>query len=295
MRVLIIGATGLLGKALLEEWHFDPIIGVGSRDADIRDPQQLRQLFTRCQPDWTVLAAAYTDVDGCEKNPDRAHQVNCVGAIHVARAAREARSRLLFLSTDYVFDGSKRTPYEAHDPVRPINAYGRSKAEVEKELAEIFPDCCIVRTSWLFGAHGKCFPNTILEMAQSQKELFVVADQTGSPTFNRDLARTIVQLVRANAQGTIHATNAGECTWYEFASGVLRTAGRADVRIEPIRSEDLARPAARPKYSVLSNTSLEGYGVRMRPWRETISEYLADRRRTSCGMSHSFRTRTTTT
>ncbi len=293
MRVLIIGATGLLGKALLEEWHFDHIVGVGSRDTDIRDPRQVRELFTRCQPDWTVLAAAYTDVDGCEKDPDRAYQVNCVGTINVARAAREAGSRLLFLSTDYVFDGRKGTPYETDDPVGPINVYGRSKAEAEKGLAEIFPDCCIVRTSWLFGAHGKCFPNTILEMAQSQKRLFVVADQTGSPTFNRDLARTIIQLVRANAQGTIHATNAGECTWYEFASEVVRT-GRTDVVIEPIRSEDLARPAARPKYSVLSSGGLESYGVRMRPWRETISEYLADRRRTFCDISHSARTTTIT-
>jgi len=294
VRVLIIGAGGLLGKALLEEWHFDHIVGVGSRDADIRDPRQLRKLFARCQPDWTVLAAAYTDVDGCEKDPDRAYQVNCVGAIHVARAAREAGSRLLFLSTDYVFDGSKCTPYETDDPVEPINAYGRSKAEAEKELAEIFPDCCLVRTSWLFGAHSKCFPNTILEMAQSQKKLSVVTDQKGSPTFNRDLARTIVQLVRANARGTIHATNAGECTWYEFASEVLRTVGLVDVRIEAIRSEDLARPAARPKYSVLSGTSLERYGVRMRPWRETIREYLADRQRASCGTSDSLRTTTIT-
>jgi len=280
MRVLILGATGLLGRALLEEWNGDLVTGVGSRDVDVRDEAKLCELFARCQPECTVLAAAYTDVDGCEKNPELAYQVNCLGAINVARAAREAGSRLLFLSTDYVFDGSKCSPYETHDPVGPINVYGRSKAEAEKGLAEIFPDCCIVRTAWLFGAHGKCFPNTILEMAQSQKKLSVVADQTGSPTFNRDLARAIVQLVRANARGTIHATNAGECTWYEFASEVLRAVGLVDVRIEAIRSEALARPAARPKYSVLSSTSPERYAVRMRPWRQTIHDYLTERQAT---------------
>jgi dTDP-4-dehydrorhamnose reductase len=279
VRILIIGGTGLLGKALLEEWNLDQALGVGSRDADIRNSTQLRALFAWCQPEWTVLAAAYTDVDGCEKNSELAHQVNCVGAINVARAAREAGSRLLFLSTDYVFDGSKRAPYDIDDPVRPINAYGRSKAEAEKGVREILPDCCILRTSWLFGASGRCFPNTILELAQSQKTLSVVADQTGSPTFNRDLARTIVKLVRANARGTIHATNAGECTWHEFACEVVRSAGLVGLSIEAIRSRDLLRPASRPKYSVLSGASLEQYGLRMRPWRETLGGYLSERLR----------------
>ena len=211
MRVLVIGATGLLGKVLLEEWTVGDVLrGVGSRDVDIRDQSQLSPLFEQCRPEWTVLAAAYTDVDGCEKDQERAHQVNCAGALNVARAARDARSKLLFVSTDYVFDGSKHIPYETEDAVCPINVYGRSKTEAEKSIREILPSCCILRTSWLFGALGRCFPNTILELARSRKKLRVVADQIGSPTFNRDLARAIVKLVRADAKGIIHASNAGE-------------------------------------------------------------------------------------
>ena len=283
MRVLLIGATGLLGRVLLQEWEEDNLTGVGSRDVDIEDESQLRPLFGQCQPEWTILAAAYTDVDGCEKDPERAHQVNCAGAVNVARVARDARSKLLFVSTDYVFDGAKSTPYEPEDAVCPINVYGRSKAEAEKGIREILPSCCILRASWLFGAVGRCFPNTILELARSQKKLRVVADQIGCPTFNRDLARVIIQLVRANARGTIHASNAGECTWCDLARELLRAGGFTEVAIEAVRTEDVLRPARRPRYSVLSTARLEHYGIRMRPWRETLGDYFADCLRTSGG------------
>jgi dTDP-4-dehydrorhamnose reductase len=283
MRVLVIGATGLLGKVLLEQWGSDEVTGAGSHDADVRDPEQLRRLFARSRPEWTVLAAAFADVDGCEKDPERAHEVNCVGAANVARAAREATSKLLFLSTDYVFDGKKNAPYEPEDAMNPLNTYGRSKAEAEKEIREILPECCIVRTSWLFGANGKCFPNTILELAESRNKLSVVADQTGCPTFNRDLASGIVKLVRANAQGPIHATNQGACSWFEFACEILRVAGRNSVVVSPARSEDVPRPARRPEYSVLSGTSLEKLGMHMRPWKEALSDYLAEREKARTG------------
>src|SRR5712692_5754150 len=246
MRILIIGATGLLGRVLLEQWDSDQVIGTGSREVDIRDPEQLQRLFERTLPECTVLVAAYTDVDGCEKDPLRAHDVNCRGAVNVARAARNTGSRLLFLSTDYVFDGSKTAPYEPGDPVCPINVYGCSKAEAERGVGEVLPDCCIARTSWLFGATGKCFPNTILELAQSRKTLTVVDDQKGSPTFNRDLARAIVRLVRAGAQGTFHVTNSGACTWYDFARELVRAAGLSDVRVDPVSTNQFPRPARRP-------------------------------------------------
>jgi len=286
MRVLIIGATGLLGNALSEEWNGEQITGVGSRDVDIRDEAKLRELYARCRPEWTVLAAAYTDVDGCEKDPARAREVNCTGAVNVARAAREAGSRLLFVSTDYVFDGCKRTPYETGDPVNPINVYGQSKADAERGIREILPDCCILRTSWLFGAVGRCFPNTILEAAQGRRKLSVVADQIGSPTFNRDLAHPIINLVRTDAQGIIHASNAGECSWYEFAREVVRAAGLVDVTIEAIRTEDLVRPARRPPYSVLSSVSLGHCGYPMRSWKEALDDYIAERLGTPRARQH---------
>src|SRR5437773_2795412 len=156
MKVTIFGASGLLGKALMREWKEDQVTGLGSKDADIRDPRQVENAVEETHPDWIVLAAAYTDVDGCETNRDLALDVNCRGAAHVARAAKQHGSRLLFLSTDYVFDGTKSTPYVTGDPRAARSVYGQSKADAEVQLVQILPECCIVRTSWLFGIGGKC-------------------------------------------------------------------------------------------------------------------------------------------
>lgn len=277
MRVLIVGATGLLGSALLEEWSTDEVVGIDSRDADIRDRSQLHDHFARLRPDCTVLAAAYTDVDGCERDTHRAHDVNCTGAANVASACREAGSRLLFLSTDYVFDGSASVPYETNDEMNPLNVYGRSKAEAEKLVQEVLPQACILRTSWLFGVNGRCFPNTILDAAKTRKELSVVDDQIGRPTYNRDLARAIIKVCRTGARGIVHAANFGSCSWHEFARHLLRVAGFADASVVPIRTEELARPARRPAYSVLSLTSLEAYGIQMQPWQDAVAHYVRER------------------
>src|SRR5271167_4064049 len=177
MRITIFGATGLLGKALTREWKEDEVTGLGSADGDIRNPEQVLHLVQRSRPDCIVLAAAYTDVDGCETNRDLAFEVNCRGAVNVARAAKQQSARLLFVSTDYVFDGTKTTPYETDDPRSPRSVYGQSKAEAEVQLGQILPQCCIARTSWLFGMGGKCFPDTILKLAKSRPELEVVGDQ----------------------------------------------------------------------------------------------------------------------
>lgn len=277
MRVLVIGATGLLGRVLLEAGNGLQVTGAGSQDADIRDQEQVNQLLARRQPDWTVLAAAYTNVDGCEKNPEHCHEVNHRGALNVARSAAAAGSKLLFLSTDYVFDGTSNRPYEPGDPVCPINEYGHSKAQAEEGVRQILPDACILRTSWLFGAAGNCFPNKILEMAQSRSNIPVVADQFGSPTYNRDLARIVVGLVSAGARGTIHATNSNSCSWYEFAQAILSAAGKTDVAVTPVSTEEFPRPARRPKYSVLSTASVEALGIHPRPWQEALKDYFLDR------------------
>ena len=224
MRITIFGVTGLLGKALVREWKDDEVTGLSSADGDIRDENQVLTLVQRARPAWIVLAAAYTDVDGCESNRDLAFDVNCGGAVNVARAAKQHGSRLLFLSTDYVFDGTKTTPYETNDPRSPGSVYGESKAEAEAQLAEILPDSCIVRTSWLFGPGGKCFPDTILKLAETRPELAVVGDQRGSPTYSIDLARAIMQLCRQGASGIVHAANRGDCSWYEFAREIITRA-----------------------------------------------------------------------
>jgi dTDP-4-dehydrorhamnose reductase len=273
---MIFGATGMLGKALLRQWKDDEIITLGSNDADIRNPQQVQKKIDQARPDWILLAAAYTDVDGCEINPQLAFTVNTHGAVNVAKAAARAGSKLLFVSTDYVFDGKNTSPYETNHARSPINAYGRSKAEAEVKLAEILPDCCIVRTSWLFGPGGKCFPDTILKIAATRPQIEVVNDQRGCPTYTLDLAEAIVQLCRSNAQGIVHCTNSGDCTWFEFAQEIIHQAGLTTT-VKPTSSDKYVRPAERPRYSVLSPESLYRCGLRMRPWQQTFPDYFAGR------------------
>jgi dTDP-4-dehydrorhamnose reductase len=276
MRVMIVGATGLLGKALMREWKGDELQGLSSSDVDIRNADQLSAAVKKNRPDWIVLAAAYTDVDGCEGNADLAFAVNRDGAANVAEAAKESGARLLFLSSDYVFDGKKTSPYETSDPRNPQSVYGRSKAEAEVRLQGILPECCIVRTSWLFGAGGKCFPDTILKLAATRPSLDVVDDQRGCPTYTVDLARAIIQLCRAGATGIVHATNAGDCSWFEFAREIVQRAG-LPAEVKPVSSRQMARPAPRPAYSVLSAASLQRYGIEMPDWKNALQRYLEER------------------
>jgi dTDP-4-dehydrorhamnose reductase len=280
MRVTIFGATGLLGNALMREWRGDELSGLSSREADVRSQKQVEQAIRQHRPDWIVLAAAYTDVDGCETNRDLAFDVNCQGAVHVAQAAAEHGSKLLFLSTDYVFDGAKTSPYEVDDPIAPQGVYGRSKAEAEAKIRQVLPTCCILRTSWVFGVGGKCFPDTILKLAATRKELDVVNDQRGCPTYTIDLARVIMQLCQKGATGTVHATNSGECTWFDFASEIVREAG-LETLIRPTSSDKFVRPAKRPSYSVLSSASLQQYGIVVPPWQDASERYLKERQLSS--------------
>ena len=277
MKIAIFGATGLLGKALMRGWKEDDVTGYGSSDGDIRDEKRVLELVESSRPDWIILAAAYTDVDGCETRRDLAFDVNCRGAANVARAAKQRGSRLLFLSTDYVFDGTKTTPYGIDDPRAPRSIYGQSKADAEVQLGRILSECCIVRTSWLFGTGGKCFPDTILKLAETRPQLEVVGDQRGSPTYVVDLARAIVQLCHKDARGIVHVTNRGECSWYEFARQIIANSGSQTI-VRETSSDKFVRPAQRPKYSVLSPASSQKYSVAMPEWRDALQRYLAERK-----------------
>ena len=276
MRVTIIGASGLLGKALMREWRGDAVTGLASSDADIRDAERVQEVVRETNPQWIVLAAAYTDVDGCESNRDLAFAVNRDGAVNVAMAAKEVGARLMFLSSDYVFDGTNTTPYDTHDARNPQGVYGRTKAEAEIRLLELMPDCCLARTSWLFGMGGKCFPDTILKLAGSRPALDVVDDQRGSPTYTVDLARAIIPLCRKNATGVVHVTNTGDCTWFDFAKEIVESA-RLSTIVRPVSSARMARPAPRPAYSVLSADRLRALGVDMPSWRDALRRYLEER------------------
>jgi dTDP-4-dehydrorhamnose reductase len=273
MRVTLFGASGLLGQELVKELSGEQLTALSSKDADLRDQSRIREVIRDSRPDWILLSAAYTDVDGCESDRDRAFGVNCEGAVHVAQAAGEAGSRLMFLSTDYVFDGTKQSPYEISDARNPASVYGESKARAEERLLKILPEVCIVRTSWLFGHGGKCFPATILKLASSRPDVSVVNDQRGSPTFTRDLASALVQLCRASARGIVHVTNSGNCTWYDFALEIVRMSGMRTL-VKPVTTDEFPRPARRPAYSVLSPDSLHAYNVHMPEWQDSLQRYL---------------------
>ena len=277
MRILIIGSNGLLGSNLVEDWTGDHIIPATSRDADIREPEQVRRLVARERPDWIILTAAHTDVDGSERNPDLAFAVNRDGTKNVSLVARELGVKLCYLSTDYVFDGTSDRPYEPDDPIHPLNVYGASKAGGEQAVREQAGRWLIIRTSWLFGSSGVSFPEKILQAANSQPELNVVADQIGSPTYTKDLANAIRELVRSDAHGILNITNSGICSWFEFAKETLHRAGRSTT-ILPITSYQAGRLARRPAYSVLSPKALATYGIALRSWQDALQAYLMDLR-----------------
>jgi dTDP-4-dehydrorhamnose reductase len=277
MKVMILGASGLLGKALMREWTEDEIVGYNSSDVDIRDVDRVREVVEKTRPEWIVLAAAYTNVDDCESHSDLAFAVNRDGAVNVAKAAKRTGAKLLFLSSDYVFDGKKTSPYETGDARNPQSVYGRSKAEAEIRLLEMLPEVCIARTSWLFGTGGKCFPDTILKLAASRPALDVVNDQRGCPTYSLDLARAIIALCRIGARGIVHATNSGDCSWFEFAREIITGAGLA-TEVRPASSQQMARPAPRPAYSVLSAKSLQRRGIVVPTWQDALNRYLRERK-----------------
>jgi len=283
---MILGASGLLGKALMHEWTGhdwtghdrtgDEVVPLNSRDVDIRDAGKVQDVVATVRPDWILLAAAYTDVDGCESHKDLAFAVNRDGAVNVAEAAKGTGSRLVFLSSDYVFDGRKTSPYEVDDERNPQSVYGRTKAEAEVRLLEVLPECCIVRTSWIFGTGGKCFPDTILKAAATRLALDVVNDQCGCPTYSVDLAKAIVQLCRKEASGIVHATNSGDCSWFEFAREIVKSAG-LPAEVCPVNTQQMARPAPRPAYSVLSPRSLQPWGIAMPTWQNALQRYIHER------------------
>ena len=235
-------------------------------------------MVTREHPDWIILTAGYTDVDGSERNPDLAFAVNRDGTRNVSVVAHELGVKLCYLSTDYVFDGASNRPYEPDDPVHPLNAYGASKAAGERAIQEEAGLWLILRTSWLFGAARVSFPEKILQAANSQPELKVVADQIGSPTYTKDLASAIRELVRLDAHGILNITNSGTCSWFEFAKETLQRAGRS-TPVLPITSAEAGRPARRPAYSVLSPKASSTCGIALRSWQEALQAYLVDLRR----------------
>jgi dTDP-4-dehydrorhamnose reductase len=275
MRVLITGAAGMLGQDLLgtsvDAGHV--LAALPRAELDITDPKAVESAVRAARPDVVFNCAAYTNVDGCETNVETAFAVNGEGAGNVARASAEAGAWVVHVSSDYVFDGSKREPYVESDAPGPLSQYGRSKLAGERAVAQAAPNAhTIVRSSWLFGAHGPCFPSTILRLAGERDQLSVVDDQVGCPTFTAHLAEALLALGAERPAGVVHVAAAGHCSWYEFAEAIVEAAGVA-CEVRPGRTEDLGRPAPRPAYSVLRS---ERAGAPSLPdWREGLAGFIA--------------------
>ena len=250
------------------------VVGLAHRELDIADSVAVAQAVARTHPDIVINCAAYTDVDGAESASERAHQINGAGAGHVARAAARAGAWTIHISSDYVFDGTKHEPYVETDRPAPRSQYGASKLAGERAAAEAAPNAhTIVRTAWLFGAHGPCFPATILRLADERDELSVVDDQVGCPTFTGHLAEALVSLADARPPGIVHVAAAGACSWFDFATEIVSAAGK-DCAVKPGRTEDLGRPAPRPAYSVLGSER-PGDAPKLASWQVGLADYLA--------------------
>lgn len=283
MRVLITGAGGQLGQDLVDAHTEagDEVVGLTHADLDVSDEASVWAAVRDHTPDVVQHAAAWTNVDGCEDDPDKAHAVNALGSWWLARACDAAGASLVMVSTDYVFDGvggatagSEPTPYTEFQPVDPLNQYGRSKAAGEALVRQALDEHYIVRTAWVCGARGNNFVKTMLRVGKEQGKARVVDDQIGSPTFTRDLAAALREVAVSGRYGTYHRTNSGTCSWYDLAAATYELAG-VDVDLQPMKSDELDRPAPRPAYSVLSDRHAVLSGLSEMPhWRDGLRDLL---------------------
>ena len=275
MKVLITGANGMLGQDLTVELNGSfEICTRDIADYDICDKEKVFLDLKKIKPDFVVNCAAYTNVDGCESERDLAFSVNSDGVKNIALACKETGSVLYHISTDFVFDGNKGESYVETDDANPLSVYGQSKLGGERHIQAILTRYVIIRTSWLFGKGGNSFVATIIKLSEENKEIRVVNDQTGCPTYTVDLAKAIKALLLIPAQGIYHVCNAGMCTWYEFAVKIIDLLGRK-IRVIPITSQQLARPAVRPSYSVMDcRKIISEAGFHPRPWEHALKEYL---------------------
>lgn len=274
MKILLLGSEGMLGGELFSMLARDHrVTGKDIHDFDITSLADCRRVVEESRPDVIINAVAYTDVDGSETNREKCFAVNAEGVKNISLAIQGKNVQIVHFGTDYVFDGAKGVPYCEDDACCPINVYGQSKHDGEQFLFQLSNDFLLIRTAWLYGERGKNFVKTILEKAKTTDRLEVVTDQVGSPTFARDLAGTVTQLVERRLKGIFHITNSGCCSWFEFAEAILEYAGLTRVHVRPILSDAITRPAPRPCYSVLDGGKLrQTTGIVMRPWREALRE-----------------------
>ncbi|WP_054258806.1 dTDP-4-dehydrorhamnose reductase [Propionispora sp. 2/2-37] len=273
MRILITGANGQLGREVARQGIQHDLVLAGRDKLDITNTSQVSSFMREVKPDAVIHCAAYTNVDGAESDEDGAFRVNVVGAQNVAAGCLETGGRMVYVSTDYVFDGEKRDVYREFDAVNPQTVYGRTKWQGEEMVRRILGRHYIVRTAWLYG-EGNNFVRTMLRLARQQDTLRIVHDQIGTPTSTVELAKAIFQLLESDSYGTYHATCQGQCSWYDFACEIFRQTGK-QVKIVPVATGEFPRPAKRPAYSVLDNYMLRmTVGDPMREWQTALKEYI---------------------
>ncbi|GMB01261.1 dTDP-4-dehydrorhamnose reductase [Pelosinus sp. IPA-1] len=278
MKILITGANGQLGKELVRRLHGTDCLATGSAEMNITDQRKTIQVITEYEPDVVIHSAAYTNVDGAEANPDVAYKVNAIGTQNVAAACLKCGAKMVYVSTDYVFDGTLGRAYNEFDQTNPQSVYGKTKLAGEILAKHIVNKLFIVRTSWLYG-DGNNFVRTMLKLGQEKEELRIVNDQYGCPTSTKNLTEVILRLIETEHYGTYHAASIGVTTWYDFAKKIFQISGNSIVEVVSQTTQELGRPAPRPRYSPLDNLMMEHtIGNIMRPWEEVLEEYLDTKR-----------------
>mgnify|MGYP000978303272 FL=1 len=277
MRVLVTGVKGQLGHDVVLECEKRNIeaIGVDIDEMDITDKAAVEKVITEAQVDSVIHCAAYTAVDAAEDNEDLCRRVNSYGTRYIAEVCKKLDIRMMYFSTDYVFDGQGERPWQPEDERKPLNVYGQTKYEGELAVEELLQKYFILRISWVFGINGKNFVKTMLRLGKEKGAVSVVNDQIGSPTYTADLARLVVDMIQTDRYGVYHATNEGFCSWYEFACEIFRQAGMQDVKVTPVDSSAFPVKAVRPKNSRMSKDKLDANGFRrLPPWQDALKRYL---------------------
>lgn len=276
MKVLVTGAKGQLGYDVVERLKELNIehIGVDRDDFDLTDEKQTKEFIMNYKPDVVIHCAAYTAVDKAEDERDFCYAINVLGTKNIVEACKELDAKMVYISTDYVFNGEKEEPYEVTDTPDPVNYYGYTKYLGEEEVKNNLEKYFIVRISWVFGKNGNNFVKTMLRLGQERKEIKVVCDQIGSPTYTFDLAKLLCDMIQTDKYGIYHATNEGYCSWYEFACEIFKIAGM-DVKVIPIKSEEYPTRAKRPRNSRMSKREILNRGFNFMPsWKEALNTYV---------------------
>lgn len=276
MRVLVTGAKGQLGHDIVNELmrRDHEAVGVDIEEMDITDAKAVKKVIEEAGVESVVHCAAYTAVDAAEDHEELCRRINAGGTENIARVCGELGLKMIYISTDYVFDGEGERPWEPDDERKPLNVYGKTKYEGELAVEKYVEKFYIVRIAWVFGVNGKNFVKTMLNLGKTKEQINVVNDQFGSPTYTFDLARLLVDMIETEKYGRYHATNEGICTWYEFAGEIFRQAD-IDVKVIPVLSEQLPNKARRPHNSRMNKDKLQTNGfIRLPAWQDALGRYL---------------------